>query len=169
MKSGESPLRKVNYSATHQNSRRARSIAAQVESPNLRYAERAPGRCRPSYSRLLLRSISKETDDRDRSAGELPGLEARICIETDGRRLILRGQKKEESEERGRPLLLCERRFGAFTRVIDLACRWTRARRARPIGTGFSGSSSESAGGKRAAAKSNQSTGARSGLKLANG
>jgi HSP20 family protein len=66
----------------------------------------------------------KETDDEIEVLAELPGLEAKdFAIETDGRRLILRGQKKEETEERGRRYYYAERRFGAFTRVIDLPCQ----------------------------------------------
>jgi HSP20 family protein len=35
----------------------------------------------------------------------------------------LRRQKKEEGEERGRRYYYAERRFGAFTRVIDFPCQ----------------------------------------------
>jgi HSP20 family protein len=65
----------------------------------------------------------EETDDDIVVLAELPGLDARdFAIETDGRRLILRGQKKEESEERGRRYYYAERRFGAFSRAILLPC-----------------------------------------------
>lgn len=66
----------------------------------------------------------EETDDEIVVLAELPGLEAKdFAIETDGRRLILRGHKKEESEERGRRYYHAERRFGAFTRAILLPCQ----------------------------------------------
>lgn len=66
----------------------------------------------------------KETDKQIEVVAELPGLDAKdFTIETDGRRLILRGQKKEEREERDRRYYYAERRFGAFTRVIPLPCR----------------------------------------------
>jgi HSP20 family protein len=66
----------------------------------------------------------EETDDEIVVLAELPGLDAKdFAIETDGRRLILRGHKKEESEEGGRRYYHAERRFGAFTRAILLPCQ----------------------------------------------
>ena len=41
-------------------------------------------------------------------------------VEIANDRLILRGQKKLEKQERGRDYYHAERRFGAFTRVIPL-------------------------------------------------
>ena len=37
--------------------------------------------------------------------------------------LYCAARKKEETEERGRRYYYAERRFGAFTRVIDLPCQ----------------------------------------------
>ncbi len=66
----------------------------------------------------------QETDDEIVALAELPGLDPKdFEIETDGRRLILRGQKQEESEKRGRHHYYAERRFGAFTRTVLLPCQ----------------------------------------------
>jgi HSP20 family molecular chaperone IbpA len=57
----------------------------------------------------------EETSDEIVVLAELPGLDAGdFEIETDGRRLMLHGHKKEESEERGHRSYYAERRFGAF-------------------------------------------------------
>jgi HSP20 family protein len=66
----------------------------------------------------------EETSDEIVVLAELPGLDAGdFEIETDGRRLMLHGHKKEESEERGHRSYYAERRFGAFMRAILLPCQ----------------------------------------------
>lgn len=52
---------------------------------------------------------------------ELPGLEREnldIALEKD--RLIIKGEKKHETEEKGAGYYLCERAFGSFCRTVQL-------------------------------------------------
>ena len=63
----------------------------------------------------------EDTDDQIIVQAEIPGLDKDdFKVEIDEDRLILRGQKKMENEERGRGYYYAERRFGAFTRMIPL-------------------------------------------------
>jgi HSP20 family molecular chaperone IbpA len=63
----------------------------------------------------------EEKDNEIVVMAEIPGLDKKdFNVEISGDRLILRGQKKLENEERGRDYYFAERRFGAFTRVIPL-------------------------------------------------
>ena len=63
----------------------------------------------------------EETDDEIIVEAEMPGLDKDdFKVEIYDDRLILRGQKKFENEERGSGYYYAERRFGAFTRVIPL-------------------------------------------------
>ena len=63
----------------------------------------------------------EEKDNEIVVMAELPGLDKKdFNVEISDDRLILRGQKKLENEERGRDYYFAERRFGAFTRVIPL-------------------------------------------------
>lgn len=52
---------------------------------------------------------------------ELPGMTAdNIDIEVQGHSLVLRGEKKEEAEDKGERYHYVERRSGAFQRMIQL-------------------------------------------------
>jgi HSP20 family protein len=63
----------------------------------------------------------EEKDDEIIIRAEIPGLDKDdFKVEVADDRLILRGQKKLESEERGRGYYYAAHRFGAFTRVIPL-------------------------------------------------
>ena len=63
----------------------------------------------------------EEKDDEIIIQAEIPGLDKDdFKVEIADDRLILRGQKKLENEERGRGYYYAERRFGAFTRMITL-------------------------------------------------
>jgi HSP20 family protein len=121
--SGESPLRK---GITRLRTRIHEALDRLLHRSSRRTSDTQNGRG-PLSAFLLETAPSidlKETDDEIEVLAELPGLEAKdFAIETDGRRLMLRGQKKEETEERGRRYYYVERRFGAFTRVIDLPCQ----------------------------------------------
>jgi|ERR1700738_3650993 HSP20 family protein len=65
----------------------------------------------------------EETDDEIVVLAELPGLEPEdFKVEATEDRLILRGQKEVESEERDPRYYYAERVFGAFTRTIPLPC-----------------------------------------------
>ncbi len=71
----------------------------------------------------------EETDDAVIVRAELPGLQPTdFTIETTADRLILRGEKRVESEERGRGFYRVERRYGAFVRNVALPCRVERDR-----------------------------------------
>jgi HSP20 family protein len=63
----------------------------------------------------------EEKDNEIVVLAEIPGLDKKdFNVEIANDRLILRGQKKLENQERGRDYYYAERRFGAFTRVIPL-------------------------------------------------
>ena len=52
---------------------------------------------------------------------ELPGMEARdIDISLNGRILSIRGERKQESEEKGENFHRVERSYGAFSRSLEL-------------------------------------------------
>jgi HSP20 family protein len=64
-----------------------------------------------------------ETDDDLRVTAELPGLDPNdFTIEISGERLLIRGEKKQESTRSGRGFTYSERRYGAFARVLQLPC-----------------------------------------------
>ena len=65
----------------------------------------------------------EETDDEIVVLAEMPGLDPKdFKVEATDDRLILRGQKEVESEERDPRYYYAERMFGAFTRTIPLPC-----------------------------------------------
>jgi HSP20 family protein len=65
----------------------------------------------------------EETDQELVVVAEMPGFDKRdLSVEVLGDRLILRGNKKLEREERGGNYYYAERSFGGFTRVIPLPC-----------------------------------------------
>ena len=71
----------------------------------------------------------EETDDALVVRAELPGLRPEdFAVETTADRLILRGEKGEEREERGRGFHRLERRYGAFLRSVALPCEIDRDR-----------------------------------------
>jgi HSP20 family protein len=66
----------------------------------------------------------EETDDEIVVLAEMPGLDPKdFKVEATDDRLILRGQKEVESEERDPRYYYAERMFGAFTRTIPLPCQ----------------------------------------------
>lgn len=65
----------------------------------------------------------EETDDEVIVRAELPGLRPDdFSVEATADRLVLRGEKSEEREERGRGFHRMERRYGSFVRTIVLPC-----------------------------------------------
>jgi HSP20 family protein len=64
-----------------------------------------------------------ETDNEVVVTAELPGLEPDdFAIEITGERLVIRGEKKQESSRSGRGYTYSERRYGAFARALQLPC-----------------------------------------------
>lgn len=64
----------------------------------------------------------KETDKDIKVSAELPGLEEKdveVLLTADS--LTIKGEKKEEKEEKGESHYRSERRYGSFSRVIPLA------------------------------------------------
>lgn len=71
----------------------------------------------------------EETDEAIVVRAELPGLcPEDFTVEATGDRLIIRGEKGEEREERGRGFHRMERRYGAFVRSVTLPCEVDRDR-----------------------------------------
>jgi HSP20 family protein len=65
----------------------------------------------------------EETDDEVMVRAELPGLDENdFTVELTADRLILRGEKRQEAEERRRGYYYAERSYGAFARAIALPC-----------------------------------------------
>lgn len=65
----------------------------------------------------------KETDDAFHVTAEVPGLsEKDINIELTGKRLILRGEKKDTREEKRGAYCYTECSYGSFQRAIPLPC-----------------------------------------------
>ena len=64
-----------------------------------------------------------ETDDEVRVKADLPGMEAKdFDISVTGNLLTLRGERKEEHEEKGRHYHRIERSCGTFQRSVPLPC-----------------------------------------------
>jgi HSP20 family protein len=65
----------------------------------------------------------EETDDEVMVRAELPGVDENdFTAELTADRLILRGEKRQEAEERRRGYYYAERSYGAFARAIALPC-----------------------------------------------
>jgi len=64
----------------------------------------------------------KETEKEIKISAEVPGLEEKdveVLLSSDS--LTIRGEKKQEKEEKGQSYYRSERRYGSFSRVIPLA------------------------------------------------
>lgn len=65
----------------------------------------------------------EETDDEVVVQAELPGLDEKdFSVEVSGDRLVLRGERRRETEEQRHGYYYAERSYGAFTRAIALPC-----------------------------------------------
>ncbi len=63
----------------------------------------------------------KETDKAIKIAVELPGMDEKdIQVSISGNSLTIKGEKKEEKEEREGSYVRMERRYGSFNRVVPL-------------------------------------------------
>ena len=62
-----------------------------------------------------------ETDKEVKVSAELPGMEEKdITVEMDNTAITIRGEKKEETEDKGKNWYRREQTYGAFHRVIPL-------------------------------------------------
>ncbi|MDN3513186.1 MAG: Hsp20/alpha crystallin family protein [Candidatus Brocadia sp.] len=62
-----------------------------------------------------------ETADKVTVKAEIPGMDPKeIDISIQGDTLTIKGEKKEEKEEKGKNYYRMERRYGSFSRSIDL-------------------------------------------------
>lgn len=63
----------------------------------------------------------QETDDEVVVTAELPGLSSKdVELNVQSGRLVLRGEKRQESEDKGDNYHRVERSYGAFHRAVDL-------------------------------------------------
>jgi HSP20 family protein len=70
---------------------------------------------------IRIRSNLSETDKEYRITAELPGMtEKDVDVSVSGDRIVIKGEKKSESEEKGRAFHRIERRSGAFQRMMSL-------------------------------------------------
>jgi HSP20 family protein len=68
-------------------------------------------------------TATEETDDEVSVLAEFPGLDKDdFTVEIRGDRLVLRGEKRQETEERRYGYYYVERSYGAFARAIALPC-----------------------------------------------
>jgi len=64
-----------------------------------------------------------ETESEVVVRAEIPGIDpATVEVSVFGDTLTLKGEKKEQKEEKGESWLRVERRYGAFTRTLQLPC-----------------------------------------------
>jgi HSP20 family protein len=64
-----------------------------------------------------------ETDDEILVKAELPGVDPKdVDVNLTGNELTIKGEKKEEREEKGESIHTMERRFGCFCRSFSLPC-----------------------------------------------
>ena len=62
-----------------------------------------------------------ETADKIIIKAEIPGIDPKeIDISIQGDTLTIKGEKKEEKEEKGKNYYRMERRYGSFSRSVDL-------------------------------------------------
>ncbi len=62
-----------------------------------------------------------ETNDKFTIKAEIPGIDPKeIDISVNNNTLLIKGEKKEEKEEKGKNFYRMERRYGSFSRSIDL-------------------------------------------------
>ena len=65
----------------------------------------------------------EETDDEVIVLAELPGLDKNdFTVEVTGDRLVLRGEKRQETEEQRQGYYYAERSYGTFARALTLPC-----------------------------------------------
>ena len=65
----------------------------------------------------------KETGGEIRVTAEMPGIEEKdVEISLDGDMLTIKGEKKEEKEEKGEDSYRLERSYGSFRRSVALPC-----------------------------------------------
>jgi HSP20 family protein len=64
-----------------------------------------------------------ETDTAIEARMDVPGVTAKdIDIQISGNALTVRGERKEEKEEKGKTFHRIERRYGSFSRSVTLPC-----------------------------------------------
>ncbi len=125
------PIRSTTISRTLEQLRERLHTALNRWRPGQRGDSEVKGEARP-LARTAYRGPAldvEETDDTVIVRAELPGLRpADFTIETTADRLTIRGEKRVESEERGRGFYRVERRYGAFARSVALPCAIDRDR-----------------------------------------
>ena len=81
------------------------------------------GEVRAPLAEFTPRVDVKETDGEVRITAEVPGVEEKdIEIAVSGDTLTIKGEKKEEKEEKGEEYYRLERSYGAFRRSLSLPC-----------------------------------------------
>jgi HSP20 family protein len=91
----------------------------------------APSSATPLMSeRSFWPRIEMSENDRELTlSAELPGLEEKdIDVQLTGNTLTIKGEKKMDTEERGRNYYRKERSYGAFERAVELPCEVDRER-----------------------------------------
>lgn len=80
-----------------------------------------PKRMSENFSYLSPKFDVSETDDALEISAELPGMEADdIDVSIDGDYLTIKGEKKEEHEDKKKNFHVTERRYGSFSRTLNI-------------------------------------------------
>jgi HSP20 family protein len=91
--------------------------------------ERALAKAREQWPKEMMAEMAmpkvdiEETDDEINVTAEMPGrADKDFKVELEGRRLILRGEKKASREQKKRNFYLAENHYGSFYRAVQLPC-----------------------------------------------
>ncbi|HYL49517.1 MAG TPA: Hsp20/alpha crystallin family protein [Stellaceae bacterium] len=75
----------------------------------------------PSFSFNAPAVDIAEEDKAYKIAAELPGLDEKdVDVSVNGDLLVLKGEKRQEKEEKGKNMYVCERSYGSFQRAFSL-------------------------------------------------
>jgi HSP20 family protein len=99
-----------------------RDLYAEMENMLSRFSERWNGA--DGLTEMRTPSLDlMETDNEIQVTMDAPGMKPEeIDIEVSGNTVRIRGEHKEEKEEKGRTFHRMERRTGSFARVVELPC-----------------------------------------------
>jgi len=100
-----------------------RALQAEMEDMLSRFSERWGGEGALSEAMRIPPMDVSENDNEVQITMDVPGMKPEeIDIEVTGNMVHVRGEHKEEKEEKGRTYRRVERRAGSFSRSIELPC-----------------------------------------------
>ena len=100
-----------------------RALQAEMDDMLSRFSERWGGEGTVAEAKRTPALDLSETDNEVQITMDVPGMKPEeIDIEVVGNTIRVRGEHKEEKEEKGRTFHRVERRTGSFVRSVDLPC-----------------------------------------------